>query len=134
MKRRISKWVPWILYPSLPCAFSLCVHNVPSLYAYLPTCPRGLSAYIFRAYSIMCFSLWFRENALWKVSLFRVILVRIFSYSHWIRRDTPYLSLYSVRMRENADQNNSECGHFLRSVKSSKLSKKLVAEKLSFLN
>ena len=37
----------------------------------------------------------------WKVSVFWVILVRI--------------SPYSVRMRENADQNNSEYGHFLRS-------------------
>ena len=27
------------------------------------------------------------------------------------------ISPYSVRMRENADQNNSEYGHFLRSVK-----------------
>ena len=26
------------------------------------------------------------------------------------------LSLYSVQMRENAEQNNSEYGHFLRSV------------------
>ena len=26
------------------------------------------------------------------------------------------ISPYSVRMRENADQTNSECGHFLRSV------------------
>ena len=26
------------------------------------------------------------------------------------------ISLYSVRMRENADQNNSEYGHFLRST------------------
>ena len=29
--------------------------------------------------------------------------------------DTDYLSV-SVRMRENTDQNNSEYGHFLRSV------------------
>ena len=27
-----------------------------------------------------------------------------------------YISPYSVRMRENMDQNNSEYGHFLRSV------------------
>ena len=33
-------------------------------------------------------------------------MVRIFSHS----------DLYSVRMRENADQNNSEYGHFQRSV------------------
>ena len=37
-----------------------------------------------------------------------VILVRIFPHSDWI-------SPYSVRMRENTDQNNSEYGYFLRS-------------------
>ena len=47
----------------------------------------------------------------WKVSVFGVILVRIFSHSDWIWRDTPS----SVRMWENADQNNYEYGHFLRS-------------------
>ena len=36
--------------------------------------------------------------------VFGVSLVRIFPHS------------YSVRVRENADQNNSECGHFSRSV------------------
>ena len=44
------------------------------------------------------------------MSIFGVILVRIFSHSAWIRRD-----LYSVRMRENADQNNIDYGHFSRS-------------------
>ena len=38
----------------------------------------------------------------WNVSVFGVILVRIFPYS--------------VRMRENADQNNSEYGNLLRSA------------------
>ena len=38
----------------------------------------------------------------WKVSAFRVILVHIFPNWNWIR--------------ENADQNNSEYGHFLRCV------------------
>ena len=42
-----------------------------------------------------------------KVSVFGVILVHIFPHSHWMR--------YSVRMRQNADQNNSENRHFLRS-------------------
>ena len=45
------------------------------------------------------------------MSIFGVILVRIFPHSDWIRRDTEYLP-YSVRMRENVDQNNSEYGHF----------------------
>ena len=31
----------------------------------------------------------------WKVSLFGVILVRIFPQLDWIRRDTPYLSAFS---------------------------------------
>ena len=43
------------------------------------------------------------------MSVFGVILVRIFPHSDWIRRETPYL----VQMRENADQNNSEYGYFL---------------------
>ena len=34
-----------------------------------------------------------------------------------MRRDTEYISPYSVRIRENADQNNSEHGHFSRSVR-----------------
>ena len=45
------------------------------------------------------------------VSVFEVILVRIFPHSDWMQRDTPYL----VRMLENSDHNNSEYEHFLRS-------------------
>ena len=48
-------------------------------------------------------------NTAWKLSLFRVILVRIFAYLDWIRRD-------SVRMTKNTDQNNSKYRHFLRSL------------------
>ena len=40
----------------------------------------------------------------WKVSVYGVFLVRIFPHSDWIRRDTEY----SVGMRENTDQENSE--------------------------
>ena len=47
-------------------------------------------------------------NTAWKVSVFGVILVRIFP--HLLR-----ISPYSVRMWENTDQNNSKYGHFLRS-------------------
>ena len=42
-------------------------------------------------------------NTAWKKSVFGVILIRIFPYS--------------VRMRENTDQNNYEYGHFSRSGK-----------------
>ena len=48
----------------------------------------------------------------WKMSSFGVILVLIIPHLEWIRWDTPYLSLFSP----NEDQNNSEYGHFLRSV------------------
>ena len=51
----------------------------------------------------------------WKVSVFEVILVRIFPYPDWIRRDIS-ISPYLVWMRENADQNNSEYRHILRSL------------------
>ena len=44
----------------------------------------------------------------WKVSLFEVFLVRIFPHSDKI-------SSYSVRMRENRDQKNSEYGRCSRS-------------------
>ena len=49
----------------------------------------------------------------WKVSIFGVILVRIFPHLDWI--DTPCLSVFSPNAG-NADQNNSEYGHFSRSV------------------
>ena len=45
------------------------------------------------------------------MSVFGVILVCIFPHSE-IRRISPYF----VQMQENADQNNSESGYFLRSV------------------
>ena len=45
------------------------------------------------------------------MSVFGVILVLIFPYSDSIRS-----SPYSIRLRENTDQNNSEYGHFLGSA------------------
>ena len=47
------------------------------------------------------------------MSVFGVILVRIFPHSDWM-----CISPYSVRMRENTDQNNSKHEHFSRSDKS----------------
>ena len=52
------------------------------------------------------------------VSVFGVILVRIFpTFPHiWTEYgEILRMSPYSVQMRENADQNNSEYGHFSRS-------------------
>ena len=40
-----------------------------------------------------------------------------FPHSDWIRRDTPYLCVFSLnagKCGKNADQNNSKYGHFLR--------------------
>ena len=56
------------------------------------------------------FRIWKSSTAL-KVSRCGVFLVRIFLYSDWIRRDTPY----SVRMREIWTRENSVFGHFSRS-------------------
>ena len=46
-----------------------------------------------------------------KMSVFGVILVRIFLHSDRIRRDTRIFP-GSVQMQESPDQNNSEYGHF----------------------
>ena len=53
----------------------------------------------------------------WKLSVFGVILVCIFPHSDWIREfgKIRIISPYSVRVQENADQNNFEYGQFLRS-------------------
>ena len=72
-------------------------------------------AYIYHPSDLLflcCICLINASDTGWKVSVFGVILSRIFPHSDWIRRDTLYL----VRMRENADQNNSEYGHFARSA------------------
>ena len=46
--------------------------------------------------------------------VFGDFLVRIFPHSNWIQK-IQNIYPYSVRMRENADQKNSEYGHFSRS-------------------
>ena len=60
------------------------------------------------------------SDTAWKVSVFRVILVNILPHSDWIR-SILRISQYSVRMGENADQNNSEYGHLVRSVINSEM-------------
>ena len=39
-------------------------------------------------------------NTAWRVSVFEVILVRIFPHLDWIGRDTPYLSVFSPNARK----------------------------------
>ena len=49
---------------------------------------------------------------------------RIFLHLDWIRRDTPYLSVFSPnawKCRINSDQNNSEYGYFLCMLNHSQL-------------
>ena len=53
-------------------------------------------------------------NTQWKVSIFVVFLVRNFPHSDWIRRETPYTSVFSPNV-ENMDQKDSGYGHFSRS-------------------
>ena len=73
----------------------------------------------------------------WKLSVFGVILVRIFPHFDWIRRDSQYLSVLSP----NAGKcwpDNSEYGHFLRSailiiISSTWTNKKIVWELKSLL-
>ena len=48
------------------------------------------------------------------MSMFGVILVRIFPHSDWIG-EIRSISPYSVQMRKNMDQDNSEYRHFSRS-------------------
>ena len=60
-------------------------------------------------------------NTAQKVSVFEVVLFCIFPYSDWIWSAFSQFELnsnwpYSVRMRENADHNNSEYGHFSHSA------------------
>ena len=51
-----------------------------------------------------------KEHTALKVSVFGIIFVRIFSHSHFSY--LLYISPYSVQIRENTDQNNSDYGHF----------------------
>ena len=62
-------------------------------------------------------------NTAWKVSVFGVFQVRIFSHSDWIRRDNQYLSIFGLNMerfelwmRETTDLKDSEYGHFSHSA------------------
>ena len=59
-----------------------------------------------------------KQPTVQKASIFGVILVRIFPHLDYIRESLKseiLKSPYSVQMLENADQNNSGYGHFLRS-------------------
>ena len=56
------------------------------------------------------------QSTAWNVSRVGVILVPIFQSLHWIHWTLILrISPYSVRMRGNTDQNNSDYGQFLRS-------------------
>ena len=62
-------------------------------------------------------------NTAWKVSVFGVFQVRIFSHSDWIRRDNQCLSIFGLNMerfelwmRETTDLKDSEYGHFSHSA------------------
>ena len=70
-------------------------------------------AYITNTFTIKHFTGCFQTVSTgWKVSIFGVILVRIFPHSDCVWRDTPC----SVWMRKYTDHNNYEYGHVLGSV------------------
>ena len=88
-------------------------------YPYMTVVDQGallLRLFLHLRFAYKIFEFTWLPNIAWKVSVFGVILVHIFSHSDWIRRDTLEISPYLVRMRENTDQNNSYYKHFLRSV------------------
>ena len=91
----VSFWVA-------PSSFTLLLHCQWALLFLL-----GLSEYLQHQFNYLAMALlvfafsWAMYNA-WKVSVFRVILVRILPYLDWIRRDTPYLFLFSP--------NSGKCG------------------------
>ena len=60
-----------------------------------------------------CYAL-LEKEPLQKVSIFGAILVRIFPELELNTERYKSISPYSFQMRENADHNNSEYGHFLR--------------------
>ena len=43
-------------------------------------------------------------NTAWKLPVLRIILVRIFPHSDWIRRDTPYLSVFSSNVGQKEQE------------------------------
>ena len=56
----------------------------------------------------------------WKLHCVKSVCIRSYSGTHFPAfgyEDKLRIFPYSVRMRENVDQNNYEYGHFLRSVK-----------------
>ena len=79
-------------------------------YPYMTVVDQGallLRLFLHLRFAYKIFEFTWLPNIAWKVSVFGVILVHIFSHSDWIRRDTLEISPYLVRMRENTDQNNS---------------------------
>ena len=75
-------------------------------------CLRAWRAYVFRFLACLRFYLinssifvlliakilvWYTA---WKVFVFRDFLVRIFLHSDWIRRDIPYISVFSLNVRK----------------------------------
>ena len=62
-----------------------------------------------------------RWKKIWIMHYVKSVQIRSFFWSVFSRIRTEYgeilhISLYSVQMRENTDQNNSKYGHFLRSA------------------
>ena len=68
------------------------------------SCPVTKFSWYYLCLSLFCnketFGKFYLQNTftVWKVSVFGVILVRIFPHLDLIRRDTPYLSIFSLNV------------------------------------
>ena len=60
---------------------------------------------ILSKYSVSIKSYFLEYHIVWKVSLFGVFLAHIFPHLDWIRRDTPYLSIFSPNARKHGPEN-----------------------------
>ena len=78
--------------------------------------------------------MFFTEKKKWSF-LLRISLTKKLYFS--LRKKCPYselFCLYSVRLQENKDQNNSEYGHLLRSVYRKKSFKIAAVQKYAIVN
>ena len=91
----MNRWATYILYTSL-------TKKIGSKYFrvwMIPLRKLWMQVKNFLSYWKMIWKklerIFFHVQSAWKVSVFGVFLVRIFSHLNWIRKDTPYLSVLS---------------------------------------
>ena len=106
-----TKYFHFFCYTAQKWSFSLRISSVNVTKSPGIAC-RLLKQLIWGFLLVLFLSVYLILYTAWKVSVFRVFLVHVFSHLNWIRSISPYL----VQMRENKYQKNSEYGHFSRNV------------------